>query len=481
MPDDREENDKSITNALSALGWVEEKKDEKEIKNTDKPIQEQINLFIEQNRKLSDQINTLLKENKSLKGEKEALTREIDKVKSIKTQANIQILKEKDEVLAEKNKKIQQLESKIQKFSTDKSIENVQYDVSLQKLKEDNDYKKSEINNLQTLVNEQSKNINDLNSIIQEKQNYLQETYSSLKSKEKIIEDQTQKIKEITYNLENLTKTEINNKDLKEELGIKDKKIQAMENHINQLENLNLALNEQNEKINELTSQIDFYKQYQNENKDLIKQLEEKAKNVKALEEQIKILKEDTVQKSKLEKTEILLEEKDEIINEKEKIIFEVQNNLNMANQKIGDLEQQLGNFKLIKKDLEEKEEYIKSLGTQIEEKTQKAISNEDLIKLLEEKLDKAQKSNAKCEVEINKQNDLLNGKDSEIKSLKEKFTEISNKLYESDRIEEKILNDLQQVKDEKLKLETTIDEKKKEIVELKKKIKLMRRELSKS
>ena len=61
MPDDRESEDKSITDALSALGWVEEKDKEEQIES-EKPLQEQLNLFMEQNSQLNQQISKLIKE-----------------------------------------------------------------------------------------------------------------------------------------------------------------------------------------------------------------------------------------------------------------------------------------------------------------------------------------------------------------------------------------------------------------------------------
>ena len=44
MPENHDNEDKTITDALSALGWVEEK-DEKQPEKTEKNVQEQLNLF----------------------------------------------------------------------------------------------------------------------------------------------------------------------------------------------------------------------------------------------------------------------------------------------------------------------------------------------------------------------------------------------------------------------------------------------------
>lgn len=60
----------------------------------------------------------------------------------------------------------------------------------------------------------------------------------------------------------------------------------------------------------------------------------------------------------------------------------------------------------------------------------------------------------------------------SEINSLKENDLLLQNKLKEADLIEDKILSDLQNIKNEKLKLESELQKKENELVELKKKLK---------
>ncbi|MFX1394580.1 MAG: hypothetical protein ACFFAH_13525, partial [Promethearchaeota archaeon] len=231
-------------------------------------------------------------------------------------------------------------------------------------------------------------------------------------------------------------------------------------------------------KIKDLISQID-------KQKIELEKLQEKDNKIKELTEQIQYLeneiKLDTVKKSKYEKLRLLVEKKDEIITEKEKAIFEAENSVKSANQKINDLSQQLETFNLVKKDLEKKEERIKSLVVQIEEKIQKELTNSELINHLEANLEKAQKSSAKFELQLNNNVTLLNEKEAEIKTLKENIKDLNNKLTEGEKIEDKLLTDLQKIKDDKLKLESELEKKNSELIELKKKIKLMRRELSKS
>ena len=68
MPE--EDDDRTIVDALSALGWVEEKEQE-EIK-PEAGLQEQLNLFKAENEKLTEEITKLTEENERLIKEKEA-------------------------------------------------------------------------------------------------------------------------------------------------------------------------------------------------------------------------------------------------------------------------------------------------------------------------------------------------------------------------------------------------------------------------
>ncbi len=74
-----------------------------------------------------------------------------------------------------------------------------------------------------------------------------------------------------------------------------------------------------------------------------------------------------------------------------------------------------------------------------------------------------------------------MDGKDNEIKTLRERLSSVDSELNEYKEIEDKILSDIQVLKDDKLRLESDIEEKDMEIVELKKRIKLLRRDLQKS
>ena len=71
----------------------------------------------------------------------------------------------------------------------------------------------------------------------------------------------------------------------------------------------------------------------------------------------------------------------------------------------------------------------------------------------------------------------MLDNRTQDVKGLREQLKEAGD----TKQIEEQFSNDLQKVNDEKLKLESDLEEKDKEIIELKKRIKLMRRDLQKS
>jgi chromosome segregation ATPase len=238
-------------------------------------------------------------------------------------------------------------------------------------------------------------------------------------------------------------------------------------------------IDDQLTKIKDLTTQVD---ESQPDQTELIKS---KDDQIKELKEQLQYLESDTIQKSKFQKLEVLLEKKDEIITEKEKAIFSLENSLKNGNQKIQEIQQQSETFNLVKKDLEKKSERNKELAVKIEQLNQKNSTNLEIINRLEEKLEEAHKKSGnitgKFELELGNLRNLLDGKDNEIKPLREKLISLDTELHEYKKIEDKILGDIQILKDDNLKLESDIEEKDEEIIELKKRIKLMRRDLKKS
>ncbi len=352
----KEEEDKSIVDALSTLGWVEEKDEEEEVPDSEENLLEQLNFFKNENKKL------------------------------------IHTMNEKLEIIGILETKVQELSTKTEKESSQSE--------ATQKLYE--------------IIENKNDEIERLNSVLEEETDKTQ----------KVIEDQLQKIKE-------------------------------------------------------LTTQID---ETQPDQRDLINT---KDDEIKELKEQLQYLESDTIQKSKFQKLEVLLEKKDEIITEKEKTIFNLENSLKTVKQKIQEIQQQSETFSLVKKDLEKKSERNRELAVKIEELNQKNITKLELIDRLEQKLEEAHKKSGnitgKFELELGNLRNLLDGKADEIKTLRDKLSSVDTELQEYKKIEDKILGDIQIIKDEKLKLESDTEDKDKEIIELKKRIKLMRRDLQKS
>ncbi len=196
--------------------------------------------------------------------------------------------------------------------------------------------------------------------------------------------------------------------------------------------------------------------------------------------EQLQYLDNDTVQKSKYDKLSNELSVKDNIITEKEKIIFEIESKIESANQKTKEIYQQLETFSLVKKDVEKKEERIKTLVLEVERLNQKNITNEEFISRIQEKLEVSQERSGnltgKFELEMANMRTIIDDKDIEIKELRENDTKLRNQLYETEQIEDRLLSEMQNLKDDKLRFEAEIMKKDVEIVDLKKRVKIARR-----
>jgi len=376
----REEDDQPIVDALSSLGWVEEK-EETPVENLseEEGLLEQLTLFRQRNEELNQEIA-------ELKQERGDLLR-------------------KNEQLSTQN---QQIAERLEGPEQDSQINETHMD-----------------------------GMEELTLTVQEKENIIESLEDRITKKEKIIQDQTGKIKSLQNEISNLK-----------------------------------------EKVDELQSG-------KAETSDLSKKLKEKNEKIDDLNEQIQYLQEDTIPKSKYDKLEVLIEKKDELLTQKEKDIFELKNTISDYQKEINELEQQLETFSLVKKDLEKKEERIESLVLENEKLKQKNLTNLEIISRLEDNLEKTQQKSGeltgKFELEYSNMQYRLKEKDKRIKELTEEKQDLHNQLLEAEQIEDKILSDLQNLKDEKLKLESELEKKDQDIVELKKRIKLLRRDKIKS
>jgi len=419
---DQKEEDTSMVDALSSLGWIEEKDNEEEIPVSEEDkIKEQLNFFIEQNKQLTDEIGKLREENESLKIITDSFHQEKEK--------SIQLAKENNATIEDilqkivtKDDLIKDLESKID-FLNETNVVDLEVSESIEN---------------------KEKEIESLQSQLGEKNNQIEEFEFSAKEKNQIIQDQK-----------------------------------------NNIENLNIVSTEQIQKIEGIKADLEQVKSEQLANAGLVGRLEEKDEKIKELMEQIQYLENDTVQKSKFEKVQVLLEKKDEIITEKEKEIFKIESSQQSFVQTIKELQQKVETFSLVKKDLAKKEERIKNLVIEIEKLTQKNITNKEFINQIQARLEESQEKSGnvsgKLELEIINLRNLVDEQVIEIKELRKKGENLKNKIFESEQIEDRILTEMQNVKDEKMKLETELENKDNELIELKKRIKVMRRDIKKS
>ena len=419
---DQKEEDTSMVDALSSLGWIEEKEEEDELPVSEEDaLKEQLKLFREQNIQLTEKITNLEEENESLKAVTGSFQH--DKEKSIQiSKENNETIENLLQTVVQKDDLIKDLESKID-FLNETQVNDSESSLSIQN---------------------KEKEIEALKSQLDDKNNNILEFKTSIKEKEQVIQDKTL-----------------------------------------ELERLNNIVADQTQKIQAASSDTENLRSEQQANKKLAEKLSEKEKKIKELMEQIQYLENDTIQKSKFEKQQILLEKKDEIITEKEKELFGFENAQQTTNQAIKDLQQKLETFSLVKIDVEKKEKRIKNLVLEIEKLTQKNITNEDFINQIQARLEESQEKSGnitgKFELEIMNLRNVIDEQIAEIKDIRENDKVLKNKLEESDQIEDRILTEIQKVKDEKLKLETALENKEKELIELKKKIKIMRRDINKS
>jgi len=425
MPDeqrDHKEEDTSMVDALSSLGWIEEKEDEEGIPVSEEDkIKEQLNFFIEQNKQLTDEIGKLREENDSLKLISDSFHQE--KEKSIQlakeTNATIEDLLQK---IIKKDDLIKDLESKIE-FLNETNVMDLEVSKSIES---------------------KEKEIESLHSQLGDKNKQIQEFELSAKEKNQIVQDKK-----------------------------------------NNIDNLNKVITEQSRKLEEVNADLEKIKSEQINNAGLIGRLQEKDAKIKELMEQIQYLENDTVQKSKFEKAQVLLEKKDEIITEKEKEIFKIESSQQSFVKSIKELQQKVETFSLVKKDLAKKEERIKNLVLELEKLTQQNITNKEFIDQIQARLEESQEKSGnisgKLELEIISLRNIHDEQDAEIKELRAKGDNLKNKIFESEQIEDRILTDMQNVKDENMKLEAELENKDKELVELKKRIKVMRRDIKKS
>ncbi len=393
MNNEKKEKDDSLSDALSALGWIEEEEG-KESKE-------------EMPSSLEDQVNFLLKKNKQLEEQNLMLKNYIEQLDSSSSKA------EKPEVPADFESKINEKDGIISKLTAER--DNIK-----KKLKE----QREKIISLDLKVGEQ-------NDILIEKDKQINEfsiEFSQLNEKENLIKQLKAKIKEF--------------------------------------ESGEHGISEFQEKIKQRDSQI------------------------QELHQQIQYLEKDTIQKSKYDKLKVIIEKKDEIITQKEKALFDKENSLSKAKEEINELtgkvketekiqekiaekneeinflkgeinhlNQQLEKSKSLQDKIKEFEEQLIKRETENVEITKSSMVKEEIVKRVEQKLELAQKESVKKDIEIE---NLKINFEKELEALKTK--------------ENSYLDNIQILKMENSRMEKESGKLKDEIIDLKKKIKVLRR-----
>lgn len=390
---EKKEKDDSLSDALSALGWIEE--------------EEGIESKEEMPSSLEDQVKFLLKKKKKLEEQNLMLKNYIEQLDSSLSTA------EKPEIPNDFESKINGKDEIISKLTVERD------DIS-KKLKE----QREKIISLDLKVGEQ-------NDLLIEKDKQINEfslNISQLNEKENLIKQLEAKIKEF-------------------ELG---------KNGISEFQ----------EKIKQRDTQI------------------------QELHQQIQYLEKDTIQKSKYDKLKVLIDKKDEIITQKEKALFDKENSLNKAKEEIQELMGKVKETEKFHERLAEKGEeidFLKGEITHLNLQLEKSKSLQNKIKEFEEQLIKRERENVEITKSSMAKEEIVRRveqklelsqkeavkKDIEIENLKINF----EKELEALKVKENgYLDNIQILKMENSRMEQESRKLKDEIIELKKKIKVLRR-----
>ena len=199
MPDeqrDHKEEDTSMVDALSSLGWIEEKEDEEEIPVSEEDkIKEQLNFFIEQNKQLTDEIGKLREENDSLKFISDSFHQEKEK--------SIQLAKENNATIEDllqkiikKDDLIKDLESKIE-FLNETNVMDLEVSKSIES-------KEKEIESLHSQLGDKNKQIQEFEFSAKEKNQIVQDQKNNIGNLNKVITEQSQKLEGVSADLEKI-------------------------------------------------------------------------------------------------------------------------------------------------------------------------------------------------------------------------------------------------------------------------------------
>ncbi len=264
-------DDKSIVDALSTLGWIEEE-DEEEPLLPEENLQEQVVFFKEENKRLIGEIN-------------------------------------------ERNEKIHRLEVNTQDLIKKSESKTVQ-DQAVQKLYETIESKNDEIENLNLLLDEQSKKLN------------------------RIINDQIDKIKDLASQIEDFKSSETSSVDLNQIIQEKDMKINNLMEQLQYLESdsiqkskfekLEVLLEKKDEIITEKEKAM-----FTLENS--LKSANQKIQNLQQQFETVNLMKKDLEKKTERNKTLVVeIEELNQKILSNQDLIDHLEKKLEEAHKNSG-------------------------------------------------------------------------------------------------------------------------------------------------
>lgn len=484
---DQKENEKeikeddAINEALSALGWVEEKNGKSIEQLTEQAqIIEKLNKKILELQKKNQELDALIKGDSQTRDVEQLqsdysskinhMQERIDAMKAEKDEFMFKLgnaLKEKEEIARSYDMQIEQLNAQNQALLNRTAL-NQSFDDEIAIISAEKQELVREITHLREENTINSSKIKELEAVNNQYQGELINAKSEVDTK-------TAKFKELVQELEGYRNEFVN-----------------LKNKIIELESQNKSifeeLSQKEFQIGEESTQVDSYRE-QLANKDAI--IKDLQKEVNGYSEQIQYMEADTVKRSDFEELKGIIANKDQVITTKEKTIFELEKKTKDLRKYAEDSEVASKELKqqLLEKEQDNSEvvklkEEIKTLNdTLVAQDQQKNVLYEQVKKLKEkqtgdaaiiQRLEHQIEEIRSAEIKENLELDTLRTKQKETEA---KLKEYQYMIGKKEKMESKInrrLNEMKEVHEKELnKLND-------EITEHKKRIKILRRDLSK-
>lgn len=394
---------------------------------------------------------------KELKKEIKQLNQEIKEKKKTrkKVKENLKKTKKEHREIKKKKKKHQELEKQINNLKN--RIEYLEKDLEKLPKSENKEKTKQKLKNLKETkkkVKKKNKELNEIKTKIKTikeekkgKENKIKEKkekISKIKGEEKIKEKLKNTKKELEKKQNKLKEKEIKTKQLKKE--IKEEK-----NHLNKIKGekaacpvcgADLTKGRKEKVIKDKKNRIQNLKTSKEETEKQIKTLEKKITNKKTRRKNLKKQKEKLEEKNRIKKN---IEEKKEELKNKKQTIKRLKEKKSQIKIKEDEetLERKI-------KEAEEKLEYIKKAkekkekAKELEEKQKKKKElqfNEKKLEELYEELKSLEKKENVLKVEINKNEEIKDGKKENLKNLEQKKEKIEKAKKEAKYLESQIFS----------------------------------------